>query len=268
MRVRGEKQHATWLPVRTADGSFTLRGPHHGEACHSLDGAFREARERYVEACSVPRLLRERELVRVLDVGTGPGWNVAALLRASCEASGAALEVLTLELDEECFDAGEVCVELDESGGGEWLAAARRALSASRDEGGARVAWRSPDVRGGACLRIGDARSSLAALPSERVFDVVFLDAFSPRTEPELWQPDFLAELGRRMAPTSWLSTYTASLSVRAGLRAAGLAVGRGPRVGSKSAGTRAGRGIALEPFDDRTERKLARRAERLARRD
>ncbi|MBI5363706.1 MAG: twin-arginine translocase TatA/TatE family subunit [Planctomycetes bacterium] len=69
-------------------------------------------------------------------------------------------------------------------------------------------------------LLLGDGRVTLPALPRELRFDAVFLDAFSPGVDGALWQPAFLAELARRMAPGAILSTYSVSLSVRAGLAA------------------------------------------------
>ena len=66
------------------------------------------------------------------------------------------------------------------------------------------------------------------------------------------------------MAPGSWLSTYTASMRVRATLAAAGLSVGPGPAVGSKSQGTLARRDADAGAFPPRVAAKLARRAARI----
>ena len=90
----------------------------------------------------------------------------------------------------------------------------------------------------------------------------MFLDAFSPRVDPALWETSFLGEIARRMAPGSWLSTYTVSLAVRARLMAHGLRVGPGAAVGAKRAGTLARPSGELARFDRRTEQRLARRAE------
>jgi hypothetical protein len=71
------------------------------------------------------------------------------------------------------------------------------------------------------------------------------------------------------------LSTYSAAVAVRAGLAAAGLELGRGPRVGAKAEGTLAVKGFAggplavngfarLEPLAPRVARRVARRAAEL----
>jgi tRNA U34 5-methylaminomethyl-2-thiouridine-forming methyltransferase MnmC len=91
----------------------------------------------------------------------------------------------------------------------------------------------------------------------------VFLDPFSPRTDGSLWGAEFLAGVASRMEPRAVLSTYSASLGVRASLRLAGLSVGLGPRVGTKAEGTLASRELPLPPLPPRLARKLARRAGR-----
>jgi tRNA U34 5-methylaminomethyl-2-thiouridine-forming methyltransferase MnmC len=94
----------------------------------------------------------------------------------------------------------------------------------------------------------------------EGTFDAVFLDPFSPRVEKDLWSFEFLSGIARRMAPGSLLSTYSASLSVRAALAASGLLVGPGARVGTKATGTLASPDVELRPFDARTWRRIERR--------
>lgn len=249
---------------RTRDGSLTLRSTVLDQACHSSCGAWLEARERYADPCELRMRAAKTECLRILDVGTGPGWNVAALLEATLGGS-ARIEVVSLELEPEVFALGEACVAGDESGGGRWLALARKSLAESARLGGAFAPWPGDRPAGGTRLLFGDACATLPALPESDRFDAVFLDPFSPARAPELWQPEFLAEIARRMNPGALLSTYTTSLRVRVSLRAAGLAVGPGPRVGEKHQGTLASPDRQLEPFDARTTRKLEKRVARQA---
>lgn len=256
-----------WKVARTGDGSPTLVHPGHGEACHSADGAWSEAWARHVSACDLPRRLSGGGVLRILDVGTGPGLSLAAAHLAA-EERGASLCVTTLEIDPRAPRAAR---ELSHAEPSEapwtrpWRAVAdalAAALAAAPDPEGARVA---PLGRGRLRLVLGDARLTLPALAPERRFDVVFLDPFSPRTDGALWEPDFLREVARRMAPGSVLSTYSAATAVRAGLLAAGLAVRLGPRFGGKREGTLAGPDLGGEPLLPRLARRLARRAAELA---
>ena len=260
-----------YRPELTADGSWTLRNLELGQSCHSSAGAWAEARERYVELCQIRERCQSGKLLRVLDLGTGPGWNLAALLEATA-GRDVELEVLTIEIDPEVIRLGELCVERDASEGGRWLAAVRQVLQASADRDGRRVEWGAAGPRGGLRLSLRDAREELAAQPvdpdstvarDESGFDAVFLDAFSPAADPDLWSFEFLGQVARRMKSGALLSTYTTSLNVRASLAAHGLAVGPGPRVGDKHQGTLAAREVVLEPFCPRTQRKLDRRVER-----
>jgi len=243
---------ADWIPIRTGDGSFTLAHPVHGETCHSRAGAWEESRLRYAQACRLAERAARERVLRLLDVGTGLGLNIAAALDA-LRGTRCGLEIVTLEIDRGVIEAALALEECER----EPHASAAHALL--------RAALAHPDGRAegeqvALQLILGDARESIASLP-ERHFDAVFLDAFSPRVEPDLWTPRFLAELAARMAPDSLLSTYSAALAVRAGLAAAGLSVGPGARVGTKSSGTLASPDRALDPFPARLERRLARRA-------
>jgi chorismate dehydratase len=257
---------ATWLERPTADGSWTLWNANLEEGCHSLSGAWQQARERYALACRLATRAdgAERSAWRLLDVGTGLGLNLAAALEA-LEPRRASLHVLTLERDPEVILRGLALYERTELSGGPWQrwhAPVRRALRAALESPARPVAL----GEGGTLeLRLGDARATLSAglheLATDAGFDAVFLDPFSPRRSGALWEPTFLAEIARRMAKDGWLSTYSAAFRVRLALARAGLRVGRGPRVGAKGEGTLASPGCEPPAFPPRLARRLARRA-------
>lgn len=248
---------ADWTPVRTADGSWTLHAEAVGESCHSHAGAWQQARERYAAGCDLAgagQRVGPGGVVRLLDVGTGLGLNLAAALEALAP-TGAFLEATSLELSRAALEAG---CDLYEGLGGPWepwhglvRGALRQALGGE--------AGPVPLGRWGTLdLRLGDARGALRETDLGR-HDAVFLDPFSPARAPDLWEPPFLGDLGRCLAPEGLLATYSAAFRVRRALRQAGLRIGRGARVGTKGEGTLASPRRALPALPPRVERRLER---------
>lgn len=253
---------SAWRAQRTDDGSWTLLHPVHGESCHSLAGARTQARERYASVIAdLPPEIFARGVLRLLDIGTGMALNLAAALEA-CETRGLALDALSLELDPSVLRAALEVSRADEP---QWSAHRRVLELIEQDlpdlEAGAPSLARA--LRGAGAhqleLVLADARESLPKLDPSRRFDVVFLDPFSPRVDPPLWEEAFLLEVASHMDIGARLSTYTTSLRVRAALARAGLNLGAGPRVGRKSSGTLASRGGVVPPLDPRTKRKIER---------
>ncbi len=264
------RQEPRWTRARTDDGSHTLVDPA-GRSCHSLAGAWSQARERYVAGVE----LAERQVggrVRLLDVGTGLGLNIAAALEA-CTRAGLALEVVALEASPEPM---ELAAREPEPAAEPWHGAVAGALAralgevarrprAGRAQPLASSSWTPLGEGGRLRLLLGDARELLPVHDPAWQCDAVFLDPFAPAEDPGLWEPRFLAAVAARMAPGARLATYCAAVAPRVALVAAGLEVGRLGRVGAKSEGTVASRGPApLEPLPPRLARRLARRAEEL----
>ena len=249
-----------WRPQCTDDGSWTLLHPEHGQACHSDSGAWTQARERYASVIAdLPSQHFEGGTLRLLDIGTGLGLNLAAALEA-CEARGLRLEAYSFEIDRSVvLAARELALST-----GVCASSHARVLEALEHGFDTRSPAASRIIQPGAhglTWIVGDARIELPRLPVELCFDVVFLDPFSPGVDPPLWEPAFLTEVARRMAPGARLATYTTAMRVRTALARAGLSVGAGPRVGRKAAGTLASRGGLVPQLDPRTQRRLERAA-------
>ena len=218
------------LPVPTADGSLTLKSPGHGETFHSHHGALRESRHVFLEASGLARRLASGEATRVLEVGFGTGLNVLVAADAALGQPGR-LEVVSLESD-------PLPAELLRSlGHGSLLAHPELAESLLQglEEQRGRIEL-APAVSFE--LRTGDARK----LPLPDGMDVVFHDAFSPGTSPELWTPAFLARLFASLRPGGVLTTYSAAGTVRRTLAGVGFGVERLPGPPGKHHMTRATR--------------------------
>lgn len=81
-------------------------------------------------------------------------------------------------------------------------------------------------------IRLGDARTEVAKWQHKA--DAWFLDGFSPSKNPELWQPDLMAQVANHTAAGGTAATYTAAGFVRRGLEDAGFSVTRNPGFGRK----------------------------------
>lgn len=79
---------------------------------------------------------------------------------------------------------------------------------------------------------LGDARATLPAWAG--CADAWFLDGFAPARNPQLWQPDLMAQVARHTAPGGSFATYTAAGHVRRALAEAGFAVTRCTGFGRK----------------------------------
>lgn len=282
---------ATWLTRWTADGSPTLEREADGAVMHSLDGAWTQACLRYAACVWTPESLRRGQRgapagpLRLLDIGAGSGLNLAAAL-AWTVPRGIQLDATCIELDPAGLEAAGDWAGLgptgsEHSGGGasgggagppgprlpDWRPWHRMALGLLGLQGTG-IAAKAPEGPR-ASLLAGDGRDILPRMAPGGAFQGVFLDPFAPAQEGALWEPAFVAEVVARMAPGARLSTYSSSLAVRTSLAAAGLRVGRGPRVGGKAQGTlgvRPGGGEPAHPWSDLDSRTGAKLQRRLAR--
>lgn len=78
----------------------------------------------------------------------------------------------------------------------------------------------------------GDARQTLPKWAGQA--DAWFLDGFAPAKNPELWEPDLMAEVGQHTAPDGTAATYSAAGAIRRALEAGGFTVDRIPGFGRK----------------------------------
>lgn len=74
-------------------------------------------------------------------------------------------------------------------------------------------------------FKIGDARNTIQNL--NKLYDIVFLDAFSPQKDPTLWTIDFLSLVKSKMNYNSILLSYSKSTPFRSTLLKLGFSVGK-----------------------------------------
>ena len=220
--------------IVTADGSKTLASSEFGETYGSRHGALTEALHVFLAGSGAQRRLEAGLATTVLEVGFGTGLNFLVTALAALE-HGAELRYTALER------APVAASTL------------RRVYEGSSLDGrlvAEFIAWvaalGSPVVPGTYGLRagsfpgvdldllVGEARQAVvegAARPagSRPAYDAIYLDAFSPKANHELWTPGFLSALAGALAPGGTLVTFSVSGAVRRALVAAGLVVSKLP---------------------------------------
>ncbi len=216
-----------YVPQVTKDGSYTFFSDQFQEAFHSVHGAKQEAEIKFVQPTLIKELAQTRNLIRILDICYGLGYNSAAAMEAIWQVNPRChIDLVALEI----------------SAAVPQQAIANNLLSQ----------WRSPIpqllaelsqtylVSGDyfqSKLLLGDARQTIQQLRDWQA-DAIFLDPFSPPKCPQLWTVEFIAQVAQCLAPKGRLATYSCAAAVRSALLLAGLKIGSTTGVGRKSPGT------------------------------
>ncbi len=189
-----------------------------------MHGALQEARHVFLQESLVKDRLSEGHRTRILEVGFGLALN---FLMTSHEAknTSTAIDYVALEcnlLNADQLRKMQYANFLNEYSLGDRFYRWREQFP---DDMGPGVYEFQDGTLIKLTLLVGDA---LRAEP-EGYFDAIYLDAFSPDANPELWTVDFLKKLAGLMAPGGCLSTYSAKGAVRRALKEAGLDVIKRP---------------------------------------
>lgn len=207
--------------VRTGDGSYTFYHPKYRQHFHSTAGAWEESERKYLLPCGVKTRLESGKNASILDVGFGMGFNVCAAVELAESLKGnARLYITTLEADESAIDAA---LRLPERKG-------YGIVKALRETG--KYESRHAYVE----IMHGDARESVRYLSSH--FDYIFLDGFTPDTNPELWTIDFLEKLKDRLKPEGFLASYCGAYPFKGALLKLGFHLYESKPFGRRRGGT------------------------------
>ena len=194
-----------YLPLRTGDGSYTLYHPAYRQYFHSVSGAKTESGKKYLEPLKIRERLRAGRPVRILEIGFGLGFNAGEICRtAETEAKGRA-SVTSLESDLQVLQAARTLPD-------------HHAPEMIRDLAEKGV-YSSPFAQ----VRIlaGDARKTLPGLSGP--FDFIFLDGFSPDSNPELWTADLILRMKEKLTPGGAVVCYSSAYPVAGAFLEAGF---------------------------------------------
>lgn len=188
----------------------------------SLDNGLAETRHVFLGGNDLPA--RFRDGFHVAELGFGTGLNLLTALTA-WRASGCAGRLCFTS-----FEAYPMAPQDMRRAQGRFAELAGVAAELAPYWQGRSQRISLPDLE--FTLIEGDARETLN--PWQETADAWFLDGFSPAKNPEMWQPDLMAEVARHTVVGGTAASYTAAGFVRRGLEAAGFCVTRGQGYGRK----------------------------------
>jgi tRNA U34 5-methylaminomethyl-2-thiouridine-forming methyltransferase MnmC len=201
--------------IVTGDGSKTIHMPELNESYHSTHGALQEAEHVFIKNGLVHI---DKDFIQVFELGFGTGLNAILAYRfaqqnntqieyVGVEAYPVAMEMLT-NLDYTSFlteDEKEIFSKMHE------------------------VSW-GEKVRLSDLFTFQKVEQKVESYnPESEVFDIIFFDAFGPRTQGSLWQPVVLNKMAQMLRPKGVLTTYCAQGQFRRDLKSVGFDVTKVP---------------------------------------
>ncbi len=203
--------------ILTSDGSHSLRSLRFGVEYHSVHGAIQESKHVFIEAGLKHLLQQDRQTVHILEMGFGTGLN-ALLTRIVARDKPTVqfvydayeqfpvppTEVAALNYPRQLEVTAPFFHELHDSG---WHVAHQLEQN---------FVFRKHQA---------DFLSVIKRPYSPDSVDLVYYDAFAPRSQPELWTQEAFAVSFAALRPGGALVTYCAKGQVKRDLRAVGFTV-------------------------------------------
>jgi tRNA U34 5-methylaminomethyl-2-thiouridine-forming methyltransferase MnmC len=182
--------------VKTKDGSFTFYNEDFKEWYHSKSGALQEAKLKFVDQLNV------KEGDKILDICFGLGYNTLAAIQKREN-----LKIVALEIDPIILDSIQE-LQIDKKFEIVKLLARYKEYKDSHY-----------DLK----LILGPAQNTIKIVNEK--FDIVFLDPFSPKGNPELWTKEFFEDIKKVLSKDGKLATYSCARTVRDNLKSAGFKI-------------------------------------------
>lgn len=191
---------------KTADGSDTLRHPVTGDTYHSLRGAVGESLHVFINNGLATVGKSE---ISVLEMGLGSGLNAWLTLEYST-LHGMRIDYTGIELYPV---SAETARKLNYTADPLFMALHE-------------AVWEKP-VSLTQKFTLTKTGTDFSTMIFTRTFDIVYFDAFSPDSQPELWTAERFSKLYEAIIPGGTLVTYSAKGTVKRALREAGFEVER-----------------------------------------
>ncbi len=197
----------------TDDGSKTVYSEAYKETYHSVNGAITESMHVFINAGF--RICKQNPL-HILEIGFGTGLNVFLTL-IEAQKQGIPVEYQSIEL----FPLESAIFE--HLGYAKSLSFDESLFKAIHD-----APWDS-EVEISPRFQLHKIKADLLKFNFTDNYDLIYFDAFSPVTQPELWSEEIFGKLFEHMNEGGILTTYCAKGIVRRTLEKIGFKTERLP---------------------------------------
>jgi tRNA U34 5-methylaminomethyl-2-thiouridine-forming methyltransferase MnmC len=206
----------------TEDGSHSIFSEQFGVAYHSTHGAIQETQHIFIES-ALRYFVKQRSVdkIKILDIGFGTGLNVFMTF-LEAQNQGLTIDLTTVEAYPLSISTAEQ-LNFAQLLNVPQLAPVFKQLHT--------LSWEDKHV-------ISDAFAfqkyllDFKKIDFKDMFDIIYYDAFSPESQPELWEFDMLQRIYAALKKGGLLTTYCAKGSFKRALKSVGFQVENiaGPR--------------------------------------
>lgn len=195
--------------VSTLDGSLTIRDERTGATFHSVNGAVQESTHVFIQTGLLLKLQQLTDL-NILEVGFGTGLNAFLTFKQMEKHKRlfyAAIDLYPL--------ATEIFAQLNYSSNEEEKKLFDNITTSPFNK----------DIVIDSNHLLHKYEIDFTAFNSDRKFDLIYFDAFSPAEQPELWTAPVMEKCASLLKSNGILVTYCAQGQFKRNLKAAGFEV-------------------------------------------
>jgi tRNA U34 5-methylaminomethyl-2-thiouridine-forming methyltransferase MnmC len=214
--------------VMTQDGSYTLYSKEHGVTYHSRYGAVQESNHVFIHSGLLP-FLKKQDKISILELGFGTGLNVLLTWKNMADIEKASIDYHSFDIFPLPKDILNACSYK------EWLQiptqVSEKILMSDWDK----------IIEVDSSFNLTKYYKNIVTenLP-KNYFDIIYYDAFSPESQPELWSSIVFEKIYESMTEQAVLVTYCAKGEVKRILKKIGFTLESLPGPPGKREMTRA----------------------------
>jgi tRNA U34 5-methylaminomethyl-2-thiouridine-forming methyltransferase MnmC len=215
---------------KAADGFDTLFSEQYNQTYHSIHGVLQESQHVFLDGAGVETRLKNKKETSILEIGFGTGFNFFLTASKAIE-NEASLNFTSIEnnfLDYNLFSRLNHNQLPNIKKLYDKFLSWRKNQPQNPQPGIYKIDFTNNSKPYQIQLNLVIGNAVEVSLPVHK-YDAVYLDAFSPDDNPELWTVSFLKKLFLAMNPGAMLSTYSAKGNVRRAMTKAGFEVSKRP---------------------------------------